>query len=559
MNSYPVLLVDDNDEYRSAIARGLRKQGIDIVEANSPEQARAVLLTTPDPAVVILDVVFDDENKQPLAENGFAFGLRLKSERERPPEFLIHSGHEDIDYFQAALKLGAAAYVGKTETAESGLSQVDVIAGHVRALALRRALQDPAMALSLHDIVIHSDSLDEAIVRFSRDVLAKELQGTVGGNFILLLTRGDEVAAVTGTDVALRTSDRALLQLQGAVHARLSNTEPYVVSARKVWAPNQEHEELQRLLESLSGAAFADLGEVHSARLSVGLIPRSRADVEAVKEQVKLLDRYFQKPLMLQLTAILTEWTKLDLKRRLEIHKREVLLDATGKFCLYEAEELTYALRDSDADEDGTPASVKVEKLKAIADELRQAGEVLGYFAHGLPADVPEKASDVAAIVEEVWSDEIALEYRLAQPTLRIVGHCETSDLRDRAARTVAQILDWMARRLSREEVTDDRTLWVECRTDTGNRRVQVIFEEHSTKRIPPRLRAWSFEPFYGGFAHEPSDARADGRRRLGLYLAKTLAGLAGGALEDRSDELDGTLGHRFVLELPASGLSPVA
>jgi hypothetical protein len=450
-----------------------------------------------------------------------------------------------------------AAYLKKAGDSNVALTRVEVVAQHVRALMLRRSFQNPAIADHLQDIVARSGSPEDAIERFCREILAEELEAILGSSYILLLTRGDETVAVSGCLPLTHASSASLEQLQSAIHARLGGTEPFIVNPKEAFSSAHEREALQRVLLSINGAALVELGGIESARLSVGLMPVEHNGValEAVKEQVKLLDRYLQKPLIAQLLAIIGKWTELDLARRLEIHKRELVLEMTSKFCLYQAEEIGVALQETTEEHDGGKGlPAQVNRLKTIAAEMQGAGEILGYFGRSSEPTYRGPGFDIAEIVEHVWSDEVSPILRLSQPgMLKVVGHCQTSDQRERAERTVSQILGWMGRRLIRSGAEGSGVLSVECLLTEGGERVQVIFEEHSSRRLSGRLRESLFEPFFTRLTSESSDEIVDGGRRLGLYLSKTLAGLAGGALEDHSDELTGGLGHRFVLELPAA------
>jgi len=52
----PLLVVDDDEAFRRIIATWLRHRGYDVLEADSAEAAEAVLVTGPDPAMVLLDL-----------------------------------------------------------------------------------------------------------------------------------------------------------------------------------------------------------------------------------------------------------------------------------------------------------------------------------------------------------------------------------------------------------------------------------------------------------------------------------------------------------------------
>lgn len=545
-----VLIVEDEAVMRGNLQHSLRDEGIRTIAAASPDEARAAVKEEPGIDVVVLDIRFAG-----TSETGFDFGFQLKNDLYQwPPEFLIHSAfaYEQVDYFQAALKLEAVAYLKKGESGRGALPRLDVVAQHVRALALRRAMRGPKMAIVLQNIARTSASCDDAIERFCRDVLCHELETTLGPGYVLLLTRGQGTVAFSGESLE-HLSRATLQQLQSAVHARLGSTEPFIVSrdAAPLLSVHQPAP-LQRIAFPMEGAAFIELGEVKSARLTLGLLPGEHS-ARHVKEQVELLDRYLQKPVIAHLLEVTERWAELDLQRRFEVQKREVLLEATSNFCLHQAEEIQYALRNAQDKGEADNLAAQVHKLKAIATEMRDAGEILSYFAHSTQPEHSQPNVEMATLVEQVWLEEVSPVLRLSGPgILTVAGKCVASDWPERTERAVSQILGWMGRRLTRSPEKDGMSLSVKCLLADDGHRVQVIFEEHTSRRLPKRLRKSFFEPFYTQSSSDPGDM-IDGGRRLGLYLANTLAGLAGGKLEDQSDIMTGALGHRFVLELPAA------
>jgi hypothetical protein len=75
------------------------------------------------------------------------------------------------------------------------------------------------------------------------------------------------------------------------------------------------------------------------------------------------------------------------------------------------------------------------------------------------------------------------------------------------------------------------------------------IVVEDASRRLEPELRRHLFEPCA---SRDPLLGRGT---RLGLYLAKIQIEVGHqGRLEDRSDDLPGQVGHRFVIRLPPAG-----
>ena len=559
MEPKTVLILDDDSVLRETLEDGLRKRGFTVIAAGSAKEAHDKLAQVPNLDVAILDILM---GKGPIA-TGLDFGLELKKERsDDPPAFLVLSAYETTNYYQTALTLGAAAYLTKGVVdidAEGGdpPKRADIVARHVRALALRRALQSGrrGMAQRLRAIVEVSNSSDESVERFCRDVICPEIESTLGRDYVLLLTAGRKTLPFSGRALSV-SSESVFARLQSAVFARLGETEPFVVNMDEAsFVSPEENDVTQRVLRTFEDAAFIALGEEKSYRLSLGLIPGEHSS-SAVRTQLQLVDRYMEKRVIGNLLEITRLWSSLEQERRYEEQKREVLLNATSKFCLYQGQEIKTVLWEAERNTGNTPGLVPSHKLRTIANEMHDAGELLAHFADsGRDRRHDQVSVDMKQLVERIWQEEVSPGLRLTSAgILHVEGQCRASDDPERAERAVSQILGWMGRRLVRARDSGSLALRVACHPVQGRGRVQVIFEEQVTRRLPSEVRKSLFEPFSDSPVSDETDDRIDGGRRLGLYLAQTLAEMAGGSLMDWSDGLDGPRGHRFVLELNAGG-----
>jgi DNA-binding NarL/FixJ family response regulator len=559
MKRQTVLIVEDRPTLRLALYQGLNNvYGFNVIAAKDAEAAWSIAAQTGDIDVVLLDVELP-------GENGLEFGQRLKKLREdAPPEFLVYTAHDKPEYYQMAMALGAAGYLQKGKYGGAPDSdkppRIDVLSQHIRALALRRSLQRSGITDHVRAIAEKSRSREEAITNFCKEILIPELRNTFGQAFVVLLSNGGRTTLLAGSEVTAPSGD-ALQRIQAAVYARVGDADPLVVNTFDLLVGLSEGErESARFLDC---AAFIPLAP-RSSQLSLGLLSAGR-DAEPAKQQAKVLDNYFQREIVGHLMHMTWLWSEIEANRRIEaqkreaeVQKREVLLTATSKFCLYQGQEILSVLFDAQQGSDNMEGLVPVTRLQTIGTEMLNAGQILTHFAH---SDEPLMARDhdgvpMKQLIEKVWSTEVSP--RLRRPSaagmLRVDGECRAFDREERAGRAVSQILGWMGRRLLRfGESEDDLALFVVCNPPRGRERVQVIFEERTSRRLPVELRRTFFEPFYAQTAAEPVSDQGDGGRRLGLYLAQTLAQLAGGALSDRSDDIGGPRGHRFVLELPAA------
>ncbi len=102
--SATILIVDDVDTAREAIADSLRKDGKEVLEAGTLKEARNYLeLNKAD--ICILDILLPDGN-----------GLSLLDEvvqLPRQPKFIIITAHGQIDYAVEAMKKGALDFITK--------------------------------------------------------------------------------------------------------------------------------------------------------------------------------------------------------------------------------------------------------------------------------------------------------------------------------------------------------------------------------------------------------------------------------------------------------------
>lgn len=543
MQRKTVLLLEDEVVMREVLRDGFERRGINALVAASADEAWGFLEHVPDVDVVLLDIRLGDG----AVETGLDFGLQLKNDRsEWPPEFLIHSAYDDADFYQTALQLGAAAYFRKGNISSSGLTHVEIVAQHVRALALRRALRNPYIADRLKTIAATSGSRDETIVRFCREILSEEIEAAIGPDYVLLLTADGATTPFSGRSLA-PVADRTLERLQTMIHARLGSTEPLVVSSAHLFSLSAEEQKALQL-GPLEGVAFIDLGEIASARLSLGLLPGEQSPT-TVREQARLLDRYLHRSVIAQLLRITEMWSDMELTR--ETTRRETLLRATTDFCLSQSQLLASLVWEAEKEAGDEQEWPSLTSLRIVADEMRDAGELLVHFGNTDSSDVVPV--DMAELIQRIWEHDVSARLRIRAPYgFRLDGHCVASQQVVRAERTVSPILSWLARRLVQRDGEPLPELMVRCVPADGSDRVRVVFEERRSPRLSREARETLFTPFSRRDSIELPNDVVPGRR-LGLYLAQTLAELAGGTLTDQSDELGGTHGHRFVLELPAA------
>ena len=106
MSDLSALLVEDDVDSREVLARALRREGIECVEAADVAEAKAAFAKAPiDVAILDLRLADDDDG-------GLAVLAALRESGSRVPVVLI-TGFADVDRVRRALNLGASYLLDK--------------------------------------------------------------------------------------------------------------------------------------------------------------------------------------------------------------------------------------------------------------------------------------------------------------------------------------------------------------------------------------------------------------------------------------------------------------
>lgn len=105
LSTCQILLVDDEDGFRDALARRLRHRGITLTDVSSGQQALDWFAAGNDAHLVLLDVKLGDMDGRDV--------LRTLMQREMPPAVIILSGHAYTDIALEAMQAGASDYLLK--------------------------------------------------------------------------------------------------------------------------------------------------------------------------------------------------------------------------------------------------------------------------------------------------------------------------------------------------------------------------------------------------------------------------------------------------------------
>lgn len=100
-----LLLADDEDGFREALARRLRHRGLHLEETSSGQATLDWFAAGNDADVVLLDIKLGDMDGRDV--------LRQLMRREDPPAVIILSGHAYTDIALEAMQAGASDYLLK--------------------------------------------------------------------------------------------------------------------------------------------------------------------------------------------------------------------------------------------------------------------------------------------------------------------------------------------------------------------------------------------------------------------------------------------------------------
>jgi two-component system OmpR family response regulator len=192
VNPLRVLIVDDEEDIRDLLATYLGRQGIEVFEASSEAELRAVMIAhTPD--VVLLDVNLG-------MEDGFAIARRLRVDWSGG--LLMVTGRGDTIDRVVGLEIGADDYVTKP-------FELRELLARVRSVGRRAVAQlEPSLAAtdSPHSLRFHGFMLDVERRKLT-DASGDEIALTTG-EFALLAALVEKPGHLLSRDDLLRRTHR---------------------------------------------------------------------------------------------------------------------------------------------------------------------------------------------------------------------------------------------------------------------------------------------------------------------------------------------------------------
>jgi DNA-binding NarL/FixJ family response regulator len=530
-----VLIIEDSDAQRAAQQIALELRGFSARGAKNVAEAREAIEDLGEKlAVMVLDMRLEDAEAPTLT--GANLGLEvLERNPQRLPEFLILSAYSLIEYYKLAVRLGAAAYLSKEDTG------IDQLVRHVRALLIRRNLSvdDPDIARQITQIAEDSRSLPEAAAMFCSKVVSPVLSAFLGAPHALLINYGRS-ASVLITDPQTPEELQRLFKkvdMDGVIRGRINSDGPFILSRNVLVEIGGANGAGPELMNKVIGTAFLSVPFGSGIRLSIGILPNDRPLAENPEELANTLTQYLSRSVLEPLLYTLEQCLRSKARR-------EALLIAHTSG--YIAEEQIAILSEAVNFEEMRTDSESFRQLMSLSETLRDTGQTL-MLLEDERSKVVTEATEMRQLIQDALDD---LDNPSLRERIRAEGECSVMIARDDLFIAVSRILQWFTQRL---EENPYNTVFINC--DMAPEGASVVFEDRGPQ-LPARSRRRLFSPF----AQPTSAARKEGGAaglHFPLYLAKALVELKhGGVLEDRSDELPDSIGHRFVIRFPSSPLS---
>jgi CheY-like chemotaxis protein len=539
MGQKTVGIVDDVEEVITPLSQMLTARKFIVLTATSVAKAREMIWESGESMdVAVLDM--------DLREGLSGAEVAIQAREQHPdwtPEFLIQTGVTgNADFYRQALRLGPAAYLDKNDV------DVDDVIRYVRVLALKRSLRfdRPRVMEVMGSISESTLNLSEAVRRFSREMLAEELDSCLRMPYLLLLSdeRGTQSVA---TNTQLPTTYTSLYgAVQTIAHGNSAFSFPYKVAESDLkYLPARTDDDDEAVFDRLPGAALLPLAKVKEHRLSLALLAPQPSETDYPEDPFLLagvLAQYVRPTIAEHFLRILVHLTS----------HRKAMLKSVAYFCLNLGQHQQRVVEEGVSRKELAAGSEAHLTMKAMADDLKQTGAILDSATeseHGTETN----ALDMRELITTAFKD-----YREAfspeQIELAVDETCYVRARRDDMYVAIKRLLDWMIQRRTQTPSNLSPAVYLRCvQTDETS---TIIFEDRS-RRLPSEFREHLFEPFLASIAPGPRTAERGPGLYLPLYVAKVLIEEKyGGRLDDCTSEMESEFGHQFIVQFgpPAGG-----
>lgn len=550
-----LFIMDDRDYLRESIRQTFEDRHIRVLEAKGIDDGKLVLAKHGRD----VDVLLLDMNLRGPETGAHLAQWSKEHFPDWPPEIIIHSGYDEISYYQAALRVGASSYLRKAE-----FPRAEELVHYVRALALRRALslERPNLDKAVTQAVEDASGGPDALWRFCSAVLGPEIVRCTGGPCILVLSAagvtrclGAGIEVDEGSPVCHEIQS-LLLGARGVVRSFRCDTGAAAISRGNTAGSAVNSPEGRDVV-------FIPLVEDQTLHLGLGLLSGgpNNDDAAGLLALAQAIHSYLRESVVRHQMRITFAFAQERAKR-----ERVLLLDTVAAACLYTGQQLIDVVDRHEGEVEGREGviSATLRDFRLLGEELlndAQALQALEGIA-GSAADGPSRQVDIelGPFLLEVWDQLTSLGRVPSGGQLDITSGGTARANRGNLQNVFFRLLLWMAQRLL-ELPPEEREPLVATIRESGPW-VEVVLDDLSP-RLPATLRRRLFSPFSasapnidaGEQALPSTEAGLPRGQHLGLFFAKAMVETAeGGALLDRSgDHTQG--GHRFIVRLRRAGV----
>jgi DNA-binding NarL/FixJ family response regulator len=546
-----ILIIEDSDIERDKMALALKNRGFEVFTAKTVSEAREMAEEHWESS----DVAMLDPNT-----TGADLGIEFRGKYERSPEPIIFSAYVEAAYYKLAMELGVTAYLDK------GMDLFEFVR-HIRAIALRKALniEDPETLTETVRIITRSSDRKNAVELFCRHVFAPELKACLGTPFFLILT-SDNQSQLFGSSIELPYADEILGTLQSLAQAESSNPEPFPLDLTRL--ASQTGIEMLKEFEVMEGSMLLPLFNYKEHKISLTLVLMKEAGIDLSRWKAgddivppkkliedplslwKVLNQYLKPTVVEHLLTIFSEWTGL--KAEVTLQSQKNTLHQFGQLCVSIGLEQAALLRKSDALE-----GVAITKLRAMADDLTQTGNLLRHIENPTEELVAHSSVSARSILSEVWENIRSAENLETGISFVVESDCAIDAEQNDLYVIFSRLLQWFTKRLISTPADVGPIIAASC---TFDHEVSTIVLTDNSVRLSDTIRRELFVPFTQSIA-TPFNSLFGGNnqevpgRYLPLYIAKMLIDLKyKGEFVDATQQLDGALGHKFILRFYRAG-----
>jgi CheY-like chemotaxis protein len=548
MRKKNIFIVEDENEKRDAIRDALIYRGFEVYEAKTVQEARELAEKYWEKFdVAVLDMRLGDPAEPHIT--GADIGIEFHKKNIFSPESIIFSAFAEVEYYKLGMELGVTAYLDKNKYQNADLVR------YVRVIALRKALSvgNSETLRKLIRIVTHSLDRSHAVKLFCQKVFKPELEICLGVPFFFILTDEKNSEFCAGNVDVPKDLNPITKTLQAIAQAESSNEEPTPLDLSKL--AKETRIKVTENLNFLQDALLLPIFNNNEHKISLTLVllkekefvfdPSKFKDDEEIQppnnitenpvELWKILNHYLKPTVVEHLLTMFSEWNHI-----------KTTLREVSQICMWIGQEQTAIIRNSKSLEESV-----TKNLQTMANDLIESGRLLQFIEKPQKTTTQFKPIPVKSLLNEIWENIKEAEELENQFYFNIESDCSVEAEENDLYLVFSRLLQWFVKRSLNNRSNVKPTINIECQSKENE--AVIIFTDKSNQ-LNEQIRKELFAPFTQSISIPfkemvTKDGEYVSGKYLPLYIAKMIIEVKyGGEILDFSHELEGNLGHKFVL-----------